>query len=133
MSTTDLPTNSTPDRGSSATLPDSFSPPSRRSTAQQITLVDRTNPDRPEIQNPLQVRDDEDTLPESGSLSRRWTKQSLTGHAQSLQGSVLMTQTTLVPAMNSRAMPLLARSPEERTKMVVLWRPTLLIKDSAQF
>ncbi|KAG9743029.1 hypothetical protein KCU73_g8515, partial [Aureobasidium melanogenum] len=89
MSTTDPPTNSTPDRGSSATLPDSFPPqPSRRTTAQQITLVDRTDPDRPEIQNPHQVQDDEDTPTESGSLSRRWTKQSLTGHAQSLQGSV---------------------------------------------
>jgi hypothetical protein len=89
MSTTDPPTDSTPDRGSSATLPDSFPPqPSRRTTAQQITLVDRTNPDRPEIQNPGEVQDEDDAPTESGSLSRRWTKQSLTGHAHSLQGSV---------------------------------------------
>ncbi|KAI5258112.1 hypothetical protein E4T42_00769 [Aureobasidium subglaciale] len=91
MSTSDLPTDST-DRGSSATLPDSSSSPpqpSRRQTAQQITLVDRTNPDRPEIQNPGEVLYDDDIAPAAGgSLSRRWTGQSLTGHAQSLQGSV---------------------------------------------
>jgi hypothetical protein len=89
MSTTDPPTDSTPDRGSSATLPDLSPPqPSRRTTAQQITLVDRTNPEHPEIQNPGEVQDDFDIPPESASLSRRWTRQSLTGHAQSLQGSV---------------------------------------------
>jgi hypothetical protein len=89
MSTTDPPTDLTPDRGSSATLPDLHPPqPSRRTTAQQITLVDRTNPEHPEIQNPGEVQDEFDIPPESGSLSRRWTKQSLTGHAQSLQGSV---------------------------------------------
>jgi hypothetical protein len=60
----------------------------RRPTTQQITLIDRTNPDGPEVQNPGVFLDDDEDAPDHPSLSRRWTKQSLQGHAQSLQGSV---------------------------------------------
>ncbi|THW99342.1 hypothetical protein D6D13_10183 [Aureobasidium pullulans] len=84
------PSSALTSRDSSATLPGATTPqlPSRRHTAQQITLVDRTNPDHPEIQNPGEVQYDDDITPENASLSRRWTKQSLQGHAHSLQGSV---------------------------------------------
>lgn len=75
-------------RGSSSTVALSPTLP-RRQTTQQIILVDHTRKGHPEIQNPADIHDaDEESAPESASLSKRWTRQSLQGRAQSLQGSV---------------------------------------------